>query len=417
MSQSTPINSAAANEGSAATASPLRKTLIAAGVLGVAAALAYAAYYVLVLDHFERTDDAYVQANVIQITPQVSGTVVAIGSDDTDRVRQGQVLIKLDPADAKVALDQAQAQLAQAVREVRTLYANNGSLAAQVQVRQADLVRAQSELARAQDDASRRAPLLASGAVGKEEFNHANAVLESAHSAVLAAQSALEVARQQLASNQSLTEGTTVLHHPNVERAAATVRQAYLALQRATLLAPVSGYVAKRSVQVGQRVQAGTPLMAVVALDDPWVDANFKESQLQNIRIGQAANLTADVYGHRVVYHGKVLGLGAGTGAAFSLLPAQNATGNWIKVVQRVPVRIALDAQEIHDHPLRVGLSMEVDVDTLHQDGAVLADAPRLKAVAQTDVYGDVEQQADALVRRIIDANAGRAPSDAHHGA
>ncbi|WP_290902417.1 efflux RND transporter periplasmic adaptor subunit [Aquabacterium sp.] len=405
MSQPTPTAPEAAP-----AAAPGRKkalTLVAAAV--VLGGIGYGAYYALVANHFEHTDNAYVQANVVQITPQVAGTVVAIAADDTDKVKAGQVLVKLDQADARVALDQAQAQLAQTVREVRTLFANNGSLEAQIRLRQADVTRTQTEVARAQDDVSRRAPLLASGAVGKEEYNHATAQLAAARSAQAGAESALSAAREQLMSNQSLTDGTTVDQHPNVARAAARVRETYLALQRAALPAPVDGYVAKRSVQVGQRVQAGSPVMALVTLDQPWVDANFKESQLQRIRIGQPATLTADVYGQKVTYHGKVVGLGAGTGAAFSLLPAQNATGNWIKVVQRVPVRLSLDEAEVKAHPLRVGLSMEVEVDVAQQDGPVLAQNPREHAVAQTAVFDALQKDADALVRRIIDANLGRA--------
>ena len=392
-----------------AQAAPRRKkALVAVAAVTLLGGIAYGAWYVLVASHFEHTDNAYVQANVVQVTSQVGGTVVSIGADDTDRVRAGQVLVRLDPADAQVALDQAQAQLAQAVREVRTLYANNGSLSAQVSLRQADLSRAQNEFARAQDDVQRRSPLVASGAVGKEEFVHAQAQLAVARSGVSAAESALLAAREQLASNQSLTEGTSVSEHPNVARAAARVREAYLAVQRAALLAPLDGHVAKRTVQVGQRLQAGAPVMTLVALERPWVDANFKESQLQRIRIGQPATLTADVYGQKVVYHGTVSGLGAGTGAAFALLPAQNATGNWIKVVQRVPVRVSLDEAEVKAHPLRVGLSMLVEVDVKNQDGAVLAQAPREQPVARTTVYDDLQKDADALVQRIVSRNLGR---------
>ena len=392
-----------------AQAAPRRKkALVAVAAVTLLGGIAYGAWYVLVASHFEHTDNAYVQANVVQVTSQVGGTVVSIGADDTDRVRAGQVLVRLDPADAQVALDQAQAQLAQAVREVRTLYANNGSLSAQVSLRQADLSRAQNELARAQDDVQRRSPLVASGAVGKEEFVHAQAQLAVARSGVSAAESALLAAREQLTSNQSLTEGTSVSEQPNVARAAARVREAYLAVQRAALLAPLDGHVAKRTVQVGQRLQAGAPVMTLVALERPWVDANFKESQLQRIRIGQPATLTADVYGQKVVYHGTVSGLGAGTGAAFALLPAQNATGNWIKVVQRVPVRVSLDEAEVKAHPLRVGLSMLVEVDVKNQDGAVLAQAPREQPVARTTVYDDLQKDADALVQRIVSRNLGR---------
>jgi membrane fusion protein (multidrug efflux system) len=376
----------------------------AAVLLGVAA---YGAYWALVLNHVESTDNAYVQGHIVQITPQVGGTVMAIGADDTDFVKAGQTLVKLDTADAQVALDQAEAQLAQTVREVRTLYSNNAALRAQVALRQADAARAQSEVVRAQDDLSRRAPLVATGAVGQEEFNHATAQLTAARSGLQAAQSAVAAAKEQLLAAQSLTDHTSVEQHPNVQRAAARVREAYLALQRVELPAPVDGYVAKRNVQLGQRVQAGAPLMTVVGLRDLWVDANFKESQLRRLRIGQPATLTADVYGEKVEYHGVVEGLGAGTGSAFALLPAQNATGNWIKIVQRVPVRIALDRDELAAHPLRVGLSMEARVDVSNTDGKVLADAPRTQAVAQTDVFDRLHRDADAEVRRIIAAHGG----------
>jgi len=381
-------------------------TVVAAAV--IVAGIAYGAYWALVLNHYESTDNAYVQGNVVQLTPQVGGTVVAINADDTDHVKAGQLLVKLDPADAQVALDQAEAQLAQTVREVRTLYANNSTLKAQIALRQADVARVQSDLIRAQDDVSRRAPLVASGAVGKEEFNHVNSQLAAARSSVAAAQSATLAAREQLVSNQTLTDGITLEQHPNVLRAAARVREAYLALKRADLLAPVDGFVAKRSVQLGQRVQAGSPLMSVIALNQVWVEANFKESQLQNLRLGQPVELIADVYGKKVAYHGAIEGLGAGTGAAFALLPAQNATGNWIKVVQRVPVRITLDPKELVEHPLRVGLSMDAKVDVSKTEGRMLADASRVSTVAQTNVFEQNNTAADAEVRKIIVANGGR---------
>ncbi len=387
---------------------PARRKALGAVAAAVAlGAIGYGAYWALVLNHHESTDNAYVQGNVVQLTPQVGGTVVAINADDTDHVKAGQLLVKLDPADAQVALDQAEAQLAQTVREVRTLYANNGTLKAQIALREADLARAQSEVARAQDDVARRSPLLATGAVGKEEFSHATAQLSAAKSSAAAAESALAAAREQLGANQVLTEGTSVEQHPNVQRAAARVREAYLALKRADLLAPVDGFVAKRSVQLGQRVQAGAPLLSVISLNQLWIEANFKESQLRNLRIGQPVELLADVYGKKTVYHGRVEGLGAGTGAAFALLPAQNATGNWIKVVQRVPVRIALDAKELAAHPLRVGLSMDAKVDVSRTDGPMLADGSLPSSKAETRVFDQQAQAADGEVRRIIVANGG----------
>ena len=387
-----------------------RTALLAiAGVVGLAA-VAAGVYWALVLNHYESTDNAYVQGNLVQITPQVGGTVLAIYADDTDQVKASAPLVRLDAADAQVALDQAKAQLAQTVREVRVMYANNATLSAQIALRESEVTRVNADLERAQDDLNRRAPLVATGAVGKEEFDHAASQLAALKSALASAQSALLAAREQLASNQSMTDGVAVERHPNVQRAAARVREAWLALARASLPAPLDGVVAKRNVQVGQRVAAGAPLMTLVPLSDLWVDANFKEGQLRKLRIGQPATLEADVYGRKVEYHGKVVGLGAGTGSAFSLLPAQNATGNWIKVVQRVPVRIVLDPKELAANPLRIGLSMEVKVDVGNTGGHQLSEVVRSAPVAQTSVFDHLNADADAEVRRIIAANLGRAP-------
>ncbi|TMH51844.1 MAG: HlyD family efflux transporter periplasmic adaptor subunit, partial [Betaproteobacteria bacterium] len=301
-------------------------------VVGAFAALGIACgiYWALALRHVQSTDDAYVNGNVVQITPQISGTVVAIGADDTQFVTAGRTLVQLDQADAKVALDQADAQLAKTVREVRSLFATSAQLQATVAMRQSDL-------AKANEDLARRERLASSGAVSGEERQHARDAANSARAALLAAQ-------QELEANRARVDRTTVDNHPDVRNAAARVRDAYLTYSRTALPAPVSGFVAKRAVQLGQRVAPGAPLMAIVPLDQVWVDANFKEPQLAGMRVGQPVKLTADLYGGKVVYHGKVAGFGAGTGSAFALLPAQNATGNWIKIVQRVPVRIALDA-------------------------------------------------------------------------
>ncbi|MGE0098939.1 MAG: efflux RND transporter periplasmic adaptor subunit [Hydrogenophaga sp.] len=397
-----------ANSDRTAQGNPARRkalTAVAAGVL--LAGLAYGTYWALVLNHFETTDNAYVQGNVVQITPQVAGTVVAINANDTDHVKAGQWLVRLDPTDAKIALEQAEAQLAQTVREVRTLYANNRTQGAQIALREADLARAQSDLQRLQDDVTRRQPLVATGAVGQEEFKHATALLAAAKSSAEAARAAVLAAREQLASSQALTEGIAVDQHPSVLRASARVREAYVALQRVELQAPVDGYVARRNVQLGQRLQAGAPLLSVIALDQVWVEANFKESQLRNLRLGQPVELTADVYGKKIVYQGSVEGLGAGTGAAFALLPAQNATGNWIKVVQRVPVRVRLDAQQLLEHPLRLGLSMEARVDVSKTDGRMLADASSAPVAVQTAVFDQDNREADARVRAIIGQHGG----------
>jgi membrane fusion protein (multidrug efflux system) len=384
-----------------------RKALISIASLVVVAGLGWTAYEWLVASHYESTDNAYVQGNVIQITPQMGGTVMAILADDNDLVKAGQTLVKLDPADAKVALDQAGANLAQAVRQVRTMVANNGSLTAQITLRESDVVKAQTEIARATDDLNRRQSLLGTGAVSKEEFNHAQTQLANGKSALASAQAGVVAAKEQLLSNQAMTDGTTLEQHPSVLLAAAKVREAWLATQRAALPAPVDGFVARRTVQLGQRVAAGAPLMSIIPLNQLWVDANFKEVQLRNIRIGQPVKLTADLYGKKVEYKGVVSGLGMGTGAAFALLPAQNATGNWIKVVQRVPVRVALEAAEVAKNPLRVGLSMEATVDVSRQDGKMLADAPRAAPLVETHVYAALDAGAAEEVRKIVAANKG----------
>lgn len=385
---------------------PRKKALSFVAVAAILALGGYAVYQALVASKFESTDNAYVQANVVQITPQVGGTVRAIHADDTDFVKAGQPLISLDPADAKVAYEQAQAQLAQAVREVRGLYANQSALKAQIKQREADVTRMQADLSRLQDDVKRRQPLLASGAIGKEELEHAQAQVTGAKSALAAAQAAQAAAHEQLATSQVQTDGTSLNEHPQVQRAAARLRETWLALQRNELPAPVDGWVARRSVQLGQRVAAGTPLMAVVGLREAWVDANFKESQLSKLRIGQNATLIADVYGDKIEYHGKVVGLSAGTGAAFALLPAQNATGNWIKIVQRVPVRIHVNAEELAKHPLRVGLSTMVDVNLRDQSGPVLAQQPPQKASFSTNVYDRQLAEADAMITQLIHDNS-----------
>ncbi|MBT0568931.1 efflux RND transporter periplasmic adaptor subunit [Curvibacter sp. CHRR-16] len=387
-----------------------RKQILTVLAIVSALGLAYGGYHWYGERATEETDNAYVQGNLIQITPQVSGTVTAILADDTDYVKAGQALVQLDTADAKVALDTAEANLAQAVRQVRNLYANNDTLAAQVSVRETDIARAQTEIARASDDLKRREALASKGAVSQEELNHAKSQLLAAQNALAAAQAGVVNAKEQLSSNQSLTSGTHVDNHPSVLAAAAKVREAYLNLHRATLQAPADGYVAKRTVQIGQRVQAGAPLMNVIPLQQLWVDANFKEVQLRSIRIGQPVLLTADLYGKRMEYHGKVAGMGMGTGAAFSLLPAQNATGNWIKVVQRVPVRVELDPAELAQHPLRIGLSMDAKVDVADQSGKMLADAPSSSPVAQTTIFTALEDQANAEVKRVIAQNAGARP-------
>jgi membrane fusion protein (multidrug efflux system) len=353
--------------------------------------IVYGVYWTLALRYVQSTDDAYVSGNVVQITPQISGTVVAIGADDTQFVKAGQTLVQLDQADARIALDQADAQLAKSVREVRNLFATTGQLQAAVTVRLSDL-------AKADDDLVRRDRLASSGAISAEEQHHARDAVASAQAALLAAQ-------QQLEASRARVDRTTVQNHPDVLNAAAHVRDAYLSYARTALPAPVSGFVAKRAVQLGQRVSPGSPLMAIVPLDQVWVDANFKEPQLADMRGGQAVTLKADIYGRSVKYHGKVVGFGAGTGSAFALLPAQNATGNWIKIVQRVPVRIALDPKELAAHPLQVGLSMQVDVDTHQRTGDRLPQLTQNTPAYATAVFRSLDEIADGRVKAIIAAN------------
>src|SRR3569833_349563 len=364
--------------------------IIVAGAF-VAIGAAYGAYWATVLRYFQSTDDAYVNGNDVQITPQISGTVVSIGADDTQFVKAGQALVRLDQADAKVALDQAEAQVAKTVREVRTMFATSGQLWAAVANRESDLDIAQKDLAR-------RERLANSGAISTEELKHAR-------DAERGAEAALMSAKQQLNANQARVDGTTLENHPDVRAAAAAVRNAYLTYSRTTLPAPVSGFVARRAVQLGQRVGPGAPLMSVVPLDQVWVDAIFKEPLLANMRGGQPVTLTADIYGKGFRYHGKVIGFGAGTGSAFALLPAQNATGNWIKIVQRVPVRIALDEKELAEHPLQVGLSMKVDVSVRDRSGERLPQLAHNAPAYSTDVYHSVDEAADTRVQQIIDAN------------
>jgi membrane fusion protein (multidrug efflux system) len=335
-----------------------RFVLFAITAAFLVAGLAYAAYYTLVLSGRADTDNAYVGGNLVTVSSQVAGSVIEIGADETQMVQAGTELIKLDPADAAVALNQAEARLATVVRQQRERYSN---------VDQFDSVIAQRsvELKAAEDDLARRLPLAADHTISGEDIAHARRAVDNARAA-------LDVARKQLGAARAGVSGVSLAQHPYVLAARADYIAAWLASRRNAIVAPVSGYVAKRSVQVGSRITPGAPLLTIVPLDQLWVEANFKESELRDIRVGQPATVEADMYGGKVAFHGKVLGLSAGTGSAFSLLPAQNASGNWIKVVQRVPVRIALDPKELAAHPLRVGLSATASVDITQKGGGAL---------------------------------------------
>jgi membrane fusion protein, multidrug efflux system len=398
--------SAISDTNGAGTRNGRRKLLLSLVLSAFAVAgLGYAAWWFAAGRYYESTDDAYVGGNLVQVTPQVAGTVLAINADDTEFVNVGQTLVELDKADSRVSLDEAEAKLAKTVRSVRNLLATDAQLQANVEMRRAELDRAREDLAR-RTKLEKDVP----GAVAGEEIQHAR-------DTVAAATAALEAATQQLAAQNTLTDHTTISSHPEVREAAAKVREAYLAYARTALPAPVSGFVARRAVQVGQRVSPGTALMTVVPLDQVWVDANFKESQLPNLRAGQPVKLIADAYGGSVAYHGKLAGFGAGTGSAFALLPAQNATGNWIKVVQRVPVRIALDPAELRQHPLQIGLSMEVEVDTHERGGDRLPKVARSAALYETRAFASTSDLADRRVAEIIAANSGDTrPSLARRG-
>ncbi|MEP6633392.1 MAG: efflux RND transporter periplasmic adaptor subunit [Luteimonas sp.] len=369
-----------------------RRALLVLAVVAVLALVAWLAYYFLYARWHQDTEDAYVQGNVVSIVPQTTGTVIGIDADDGMKVEAGQRLVRLDRNDAQVAYDQAVANLAGTVRQVRGLYST-------VDAGQADLSARQVAVEQARADVERRTGLVATGAVSREELAHARDMLA-------AAEAGLSSSRGQLSRSRALVDATTLGKQPQVVAAASQLTQAYLNLQRSAIVAPVSGYVAKRNVQLGQRVQPGMVLMTIVPLEQLWVEANFKETQLTNMRIGQPVELHSDLYGGDVTYSGKIASLGLGTGGAFSLLPAQNASGNWIKIVQRVPVRIDIDPKQLAEHPLRLGLSMSVDVAIRDQTGPVLATARAPgEAFLATNAYDKQLGDANALIAKIIEQN------------
>jgi membrane fusion protein, multidrug efflux system len=363
---------------------------ILAGVF-LAIGILWAVYWMLVLSVREKTDDAYVGGDRVLISSQVPGTVVGIAADNTQMVNAGQVLVQLDPTDAASQLDRAASALAQAVRQVHQQAATADQYGALIDARRRELERAQQDLAK-------REPLLAEQAIAPEEVRHARDAVELARAA-------LEQAVRQSQAARALVEGVDVADNPAVLQARASYVDAWIAARRNAIVAPVSGYVAERSVQLGQRVAPGQALLTVVPLRALWVDANFKEGQLRDLRIGQPATIRSDLYGGGVEFHGRVIGMAAGTGAAFSLLPAQNASGNWIKVVQRVPVRIEIDPRDLQRYPLRVGLSTTVIVDTHDRSGAVLAATPSGAPTAGTDVYTKDLAQAGSAADAIIARN------------
>ena len=352
--------------------------LLALGGGVVVVAVAATAYWTLYASHFVSTDNAYAAVEVAQVTPALGGTIAEVKVKDTQAVKQGDVLVTIDPTDAQLALAQAEAELGRAVRRVRAYVANDGGLAAQVSARVAEEKRAEAQLSaaqadfeRAQIDLKRRQALLASGSVSGDELTKAQnahaaaqANLASAKAAIVQASANRVAAQGAREANAALIDQAQGDSNPEILLARAKRDQAKIDLERTVIRAPMDGVVAKRQVQLGQRVPAGAPLLSVVPVQDIYVNANFKEGQLQKVRPGQSATVTSDLYGSSVTYHGVVEGLAGGSGSAFAAIPAQNATGNWIKVVQRLPLRIRLDAEELAAHPLKVGLSMTVKIDT-----------------------------------------------------
>ncbi|KXU30088.1 MULTISPECIES: EmrA/EmrK family multidrug efflux transporter periplasmic adaptor subunit [Sphingobium] len=354
-----------------------RKWLVRLALVILVVGAAYALWYLLVGRNHVSTDNAYVNAEVAQVTPLISAQAVEVLVTDTQAVKRGDILVKLDPTNARIAVAQAEADLAEARRRFRQTLATSGSLAAQVEARGADINQARAQLATAQADFDkaridlrRREALAPNGAVSGEELTSARkayaaaqAALDLAKAGVATAEATRGAASGQLAANDALVRGSTVDTDPAVLAAKAKLDNARLDLDRSIIRAPIDGVVTRRSVQVGQRVAQGSPIMSIVPLAQVYVDANFKERQLGRVKVGMPATVTSDLYGGDVVYHGKVIGFAGGTGASMALIPAQNATGNWIKVVQRLPVRIALDPRELAEHPLRIGLSMEAEID------------------------------------------------------
>lgn len=354
------------------------KRLAALAGIVVLSAVAFTAYWILFASRFVFTDNAYAAVEVAAITPAIGGTVLDVKARDTQSVKKGDVLLQIDPTDAKLALTQAEAELSRAIRRVKSLVATDSNLSAQINAREADgqrataqLAAAQADFERAQVDLKRRQALVGSGSVSGDELTRAKNAFDAATANLAAAKASaaqvnanLKAATAAKEANAALIANTTVDNHPDVVAARARLDQAKVDLSRTTLVAPVNGVVARRQVQVGQRVQIGMPLMAVVPVNEMYVDANFKEVQLAKVKVGQPVKLHADIYGKDVTYHGVVAGFSGGAGSAFAAIPAQNATGNWIKVVQRLPVRIQLAPKELEAHPLKVGLSMSAEIDT-----------------------------------------------------
>ncbi|MFI4918351.1 MAG: efflux RND transporter periplasmic adaptor subunit [Legionellales bacterium] len=380
--------------GVGSTPETLRKRKMAMLMLGsicLLTGLLWLIYWFIWGQFKEYTDDAYVSGNMVQLMPQIPGTVVEINTDDTQLVTEGQTIIKLDPADYALALQRAKADLAQTVRQVYQYF----ELAAQAQQQ---VILDKANLVKAQLDLKRRVGLIGNRAVSREEMQHYKTAVE-------AAQASYNLSLHQRDAAQALVENTHLYTHPLVETAKVNLKNAYLNFQRTTIVAPITGYVAKRNVQPGQYVSTSSVMLAIIPLHDTWVDANYKESSLESIRVNQPVTLYADAY-PGITYHGKVLGLNAGTGSAFSLLPAQNATGNWIKIVQRLPVRIRLNNHELKKNPLQLGLSMRVTVNTHNRAGSRMPKTTATRFKYETGVYLQQLATIEPIINDILKANA-----------
>lgn len=348
-------------------------------------------YWLIFSQYEEYTDDAYVSGNLVQLMPQVPGTVIEINADDTQLVNEGQVIIKLDPADYVVALQRAKADLAQTVRQVRQYYEN-------VAQAQQNLILDKAKLLDAQSDLKRRLGLVGNRAVSRESMQHFKTAAEGA-------EASYKASLHRLDSALALVENSNLYNHPMVETAKANLKKAYLNLARTTIVSPITGYIAKRNIQPGQQVSLNSAMLAIIPLHDTWVDANYKESSLDHLRVNQPVTLYADAYPD-ITYHGTVEGLNAGTGSAFALLPPQNATGNWIKIVQRLPVRIRLDKDELKKNPLQLGLSMRATVNTHDRQGHRMSIKTVPSFKYETSAYAKQLAEVEPLINDILKANS-----------
>lgn len=368
-----------------------KKAIAIAIAVFVVLGIAYFCYWFFWQRFYEYTNDAYVDGNMVTVTPLVPGIVISLTALDTDFVEEGRILVELDKTDARISLESSIAELGNAVRHVQELFENVNTLHASIAMKKALFVRAAQ-------DYERRIALIEEGAVSIEDLEHSAAEVHATFADLVATEHSYIAAIAQV-------EGTTVFDHPMVEQGKDKLRNAYVFLQRCTITAPATGIVAQRTVQVGEYVQQGQPLLSIVPLDQMWITSNYKEVQLEKMRIGQSVKVRTDIYGGTVIFAGKIVGIGGGTGSVFSVLPPQNATGNWIKIVQRIPVKIDISQDMLKKHPLRLGLSVETTVDLHHIDLPMVPEQKPDQPIYETDVFVLQEEGAEALIQQIINAN------------